>query len=83
MDKKQVASNKGIKWFSHARPDNSTMQRLKTGYEELCKSLDNYSLIFQFIPSGDKYISLLTGTIQIIVEVSIKLGSQCDDCERG
>lgn len=75
MDKKQSIAGKRIKWFSHTSPDDSKMRRLKTGYEDVCKKLDSYSSLFHFIPSGDKYISLLTGTIQTIVEVSPRLGS--------
>ena len=45
--------------------------KTKQGFEKVCKSLDNHDSLMAMIPSGDKYICLLTGSLSAIVKVCI------------
>ncbi|KAJ4293630.1 hypothetical protein N0V90_008914 [Kalmusia sp. IMI 367209] len=51
--------------------ENAGISSIKAGYKKMCENLNKYSGLFKFVPSGDKYISLLTGTIETIVEATV------------
>ncbi|KAF2276671.1 uncharacterized protein EI97DRAFT_432916 [Westerdykella ornata] len=61
--------------FSRDNPDqqneSAEVGTIKARYMKLCETLNNYSGLFKFVPSGDKYISLLTGTIETIVQATV------------
>jgi hypothetical protein len=46
--------------------------RLKKSCGDVCVSLDNYSGLFKFVPTGDKFVTLATGIITTIVEATVR-----------
>jgi hypothetical protein len=50
--------------------DKEDYESAKTNFATVCQTLDSYSGLFQFFPSGDKYFSAICGTITLIVKVS-------------
>ena len=60
-----------FKKFSRDKSDDTPeMNSIKTRYQKMCHILADYSELFKFVPSDDKYIKLLTGTMETIVTVS-------------
>ena len=60
-----------FKKFSRDKSDDTpAMNSVKTRYQKMCHILADYSELFKFVPSDDKYIKLLTGTMETIVTVS-------------
>jgi hypothetical protein len=53
-----------------AKRDSSKFAKLKEKFGKVCKSLDNHKGLLAFVPSNDKYTSLITGTISTLVTVS-------------
>lgn len=45
------------------------IERVKKLCVDVCDTLDRYSDLFKFIPSEDKYVTLITGTVTTIVQV--------------
>ncbi|KAF4554512.1 Hypothetical protein D9617_4g002670 [Elsinoe fawcettii] len=45
--------------------------RVKQGFTRVCQSLETHKTLFSLIPSGDKYFSLLTGSLTVIVKASV------------
>jgi hypothetical protein len=76
-DTDPTAKGRTFKIFSRNAPNPKdevpAVSSVKEKYRNMCHQLDNYSGIFKFVPSGDKYISILTGTIETIVEDSDRL----------
>ena len=50
--------------------ENTKGGRMKTLFGKVCAGLDDHKDLFAMIPSGDKYICLLTGSVSLIVKVT-------------
>ena len=46
--------------------------RMKTLFSKVAGSLNNHKDLFAILPSGDKYVCLVTGSVSAIVKVSSK-----------
>ena len=55
------------KW--KASREASKAGRLRKGFSKLCGSLDDYKVLLAVVPSSDKYICILTGSLSAIVKV--------------
>lgn len=44
--------------------------RMKTLFSKVCSSLNGHKDLFAILPSGDKYVCLVTGSVSSIVKVS-------------
>ncbi|KAL8734031.1 MAG: hypothetical protein Q9166_001792 [cf. Caloplaca sp. 2 TL-2023] len=51
--------------------ERTNVGRMKTLFGKVCGSLENHRTLFAVIPSGDKYISLVAGSISAIVKATV------------
>jgi hypothetical protein len=81
-DTDPTAKGRTFKIFSRNAPkpqnEEPAISSIREKYRNMCSHLDNYSGLFKFVPSGDKYVSLLTGTIETIVEVGASHSESTD-----
>ncbi|KAL3481763.1 hypothetical protein BJX99DRAFT_253288 [Aspergillus californicus] len=50
----------------------SLVNRIKKSCGDVCKTLDSYADLFKFVPSGDKFASLVVGVMTTIVEATVR-----------
>ena len=48
---------------------NTKIGRLKDKFSNICRSINDHSALLSMIPSNDKYICLLTGSVSAIAQV--------------
>ncbi|KAL8687494.1 MAG: hypothetical protein Q9218_006350 [Villophora microphyllina] len=53
--------------------------RMKTLFGKVCGSLNNHKNLFAVLPSGDKYVCLVTGSISAIVKIAEGVSKALDD----
>lgn len=64
--------------FGHHIPDEKSpedegkMTKFKNTLTDLCKTLDNFSTVFAFFPSDDKYVKILFGVLTTVVQVGFR-----------
>lgn len=57
-------------WYkSYQTKEDDKFASIKNNFQQFCNALDAHSSLFSIFPNGDKYVSLLSGTISSIVKV--------------
>ena len=55
---------------SHEKKNYTTLGKAKSRFLDFTERMNDYSYLADLIPSGDKYVSLVAGTVSLIVKVS-------------
>ncbi|KAI9369380.1 hypothetical protein BJX61DRAFT_519873 [Aspergillus egyptiacus] len=64
-----------VSYLSVSKKDEektSLVHRIKQSCGDVCQTLDNYSELFKFVPTGDRFVSLVVGTMTTIVEATVR-----------
>ncbi|KAF2234473.1 hypothetical protein EV356DRAFT_501695 [Viridothelium virens] len=62
-------------WYKAYRAkEDDKLISIKENFQQFCNTLDAHSDLFSVFPNGDKYVSLLSGTISSIVKASVNHG---------
>ncbi len=61
------------RWQENKRLANGKAQKL---FHKTCETIDAHRSVFKMFPSEDKYISILSGSLQMLVKVRTPIGEQ-------
>nr|XP_036574813.1 phytanoyl- dioxygenase family protein [Colletotrichum truncatum]KAF6781287.1 phytanoyl- dioxygenase family protein [Colletotrichum truncatum] len=53
-----------------AKRGNGRLAKAKRFFHKFCSTLDSHKLLIQILPSGNEYVSIFTGTLNVVIQAS-------------
>lgn len=55
--------------ISHAKKDNTRRGKVVKAFHKFCGTIDSHKAMLELIPSGNEYVSILTGSLNVVIQV--------------
>lgn len=69
-----------FKWLHRSQQPKDFGSKLKSAFRRCCSSLNQHSEMFEIVPSGNEYVSIISGTVKVILQVRAPMIDTQPDC---
>lgn len=60
---------KKVALLSQAKKDNTRRGKAMKAFHKFCGTVDSHKAMLELIPSGNEYVSILTGSLNVVIQV--------------